>query len=171
MQIVDLCLKFKHHFLRGDIVESRIIVIFYCSWQHSSTVSAPVNQRLKKVFNWDREVNLKFNKSKCIIGVTEVKFLGHVFNSEGIKPDSDRITVIFKMPSPKSVKDLQRFLGVKNYLCSYIPKLYDETTLLRTLLKNNTSWVWDENYDSFSIRFKTVSLPYLSYLVMNCRYH
>lgn len=47
------------------------------------------NQRLKKVLDRAREVNLKFNKSKCIIGVTEVKFLGHVFNSEGIKPDPD----------------------------------------------------------------------------------
>jgi len=41
------------------------------------------------VFDRAREVNLKFNKSKCIIGVTEVKFLGHVFNSEGVKPDPD----------------------------------------------------------------------------------
>jgi len=81
------------------------------------------NQQLKKVLDRAREVNLKFNKSKCIIGVTEVKLLGHVFNSEGVKPDPDKITAIVNMPSPKSVKDLQRFLGMINYLSSYIPKL------------------------------------------------
>jgi len=80
-------------------------------------------------------------KSKCLIGVTEVKFFDHVFNSEGVKPDPDKITAIVNMPSPKSVKDLQRFLCMINYLSSYIPKLANETTLLRRLLKKNTSWV------------------------------
>lgn len=41
-------------------------------------------ERLEKVFNKAREVNLKFNKSKCSFGVTKVKFLGHIFNSEGV---------------------------------------------------------------------------------------
>ncbi|CAI6364864.1 unnamed protein product [Macrosiphum euphorbiae] len=123
------------------------------------------NQRLKKVLDRAREVNLKFNKSKCIIGVTEVKFLGHVFNSEGVKPDPDKIKAIVNMPSPKSVKDLQRFLGMINYLSSYIPKLADETTLLRSLLKKNTSWVWDENYESMFNKVKNsiTTAPVLSY--------
>ncbi|XP_060874020.1 uncharacterized protein K02A2.6-like [Metopolophium dirhodum] len=112
------------------------------------------NQRLKKVLDRAREVNLKFNKSKCIIGVTKVKFLGHVFNSERVKPDPDKIKVIVNIPSPKSVKDLQRFLGMINYLSSYIPKLADETTLLRSLFKKNTSWVWDENYESMFNKVK-----------------
>lgn len=39
------------------------------------------------------------------------------------------------MPSLKSIKDLQRLLGMINYLSSYIPKLTDETSLLCSLLK------------------------------------
>lgn len=52
-----------------------------------------------------------------------------------------------------------------NYLSSYIPKLADETTLLRSLLKKNTSWVWDENYESVFNKVKKciTTAPVLSY--------
>lgn len=64
---------------------------------------------LKKVFDKAIEVNLKLNKDKCYFGVNEVKFLGHIFNGQGVKPDNDKVRAIVDMPSPKSVKDLQRF--------------------------------------------------------------
>jgi len=75
--------------------------------------------------------------------------LGHVFNRKGVTPDPDKITAILNMSSPKSITDLQRFLGMIKYLISYISKKADETTLLRHCLRKlkNRSWVWDENYE------------------------
>lgn len=90
---------------------------------------------------------MKFNKSKCSFCVIEVKFLNHIFNTKGVKPNPDKISTIIDMLSPKSVKELQRFLGMLNYLSSYIPNLTEETITLRSLLKKDSSWLWDENYE------------------------
>ena len=42
---------------------------------------------------------------------------------------------ITKMPLPWSVNELQRFLGMANYLEKFIPNLAQHTTLLCNLLK------------------------------------
>lgn len=65
------------------------------------------NERLEMVLKRAKENNLKFNKSKCKIGVTEVKYLGQVLNEEGVKPDVSKIEAIEKMKSPTCKKELQ----------------------------------------------------------------
>lgn len=49
------------------------------------------------------------------------------------------------MPDPTNVKELQRILGMINYLGPFIENLSDKTKILRNLLKKNTIWLWDEN--------------------------
>jgi Reverse transcriptase (RNA-dependent DNA polymerase) len=53
--------------------------------------------------------------SKCHFNETEVEFLGHVVNAEGIKMQNSKVEAIQKWPRPKSVRDLQSFLGHANY--------------------------------------------------------
>lgn len=86
---------------------------------------------LKKVFERARQINIKFNKIKCHIGVQGVTFLGHIFNKNGVKPDDDKVKAIINLPTPKCVKDLQRVLGMINYLGAYIPNLAVESCILR----------------------------------------
>ena len=42
------------------------------------------------------------------------------------------------MPTPKSKKDLERFLGMIQYIGRFIPSLSDITAPLRILLQNDT---------------------------------
>ena len=44
---------------------------------------------------------------------------------------------ITKMPLPRSVSELQRFLGMVNYLEKFIPNLTEHTTPLRNLLQKD----------------------------------
>ena len=45
------------------------------------------DQRLKKVLDRAREVQLRLNQKKCEIRVTEVSYIGHTFTSERVKSD------------------------------------------------------------------------------------
>ncbi|XP_045445826.1 uncharacterized protein K02A2.6-like [Melitaea cinxia] len=103
------------------------------------------NQRLLKVMQRAREVNLKFNKNKCKFSVNEICFLGYIFSKEGAKVDQNKVKAILDMPDPTNVKELQRILGMINYLGPFIENLSDKTKILRNLLKKNTIWLWDEN--------------------------
>ena len=48
-----------------------------------------------------RQVNLKLNKSKVKLRKTEVKFMGHVISNEGLKPDPDRVSFLWKKVATK----------------------------------------------------------------------
>jgi RNase H-like domain found in reverse transcriptase len=58
--------------------------------------------------------------SKCHFYETEVEFLGHVENAEGIKMQRSKVEAIQKWPRPKNVQELQSFLGLANYYRRYI---------------------------------------------------
>lgn len=101
------------------------------------------DQILKKVFDRVRKINLKLNKKKCVLGQTKITFLGQIFQSHGMSPDLSKIEAIEKMPEPKNLKDLQRFLGMTNYLSSYLPNMSDKSNNLRKLLRKDSEWSWD----------------------------
>ncbi|CAB4018481.1 Hypothetical predicted protein [Paramuricea clavata] len=99
------------------------------------------DQRLKKILDKIRDSGLKLNHAKCIFGATELTFLGHIMSADGVKPDPRKIEAITKMPVPTSPAELQRFLGMVNYLGKFIPNLSDETAPLRALLKKGTEFL------------------------------
>ena len=93
------------------------------------------DERLRKIFLKIRESGLKLNKTKCQIRKQSIVFLGHIISSEGIKIDPSKTEAITKIPLPRSVNELQKFLGKVNYLGKFISNLAEHTTRLCNLLK------------------------------------
>lgn len=114
------------------------------------------NERLELLFKRASEVNLKFNKFKCQFGMSEICYVGHIFNKQGVSPDQSKVQAILKMPSPTNVKELQRFLGMVNYLGSYIPNLAEKTSLLRELLKKYSQWQWLDHHEQQFSQLKSL---------------
>lgn len=124
---------------------------------------------LQNVLNRAREINLKFNKDKSVICTSEVKYLGHIFSSKGVLVDQSKVKAICDMPSPSCINDLQRFMGMVNYLSSFIPNLSKENSLLRTLLSKKVEWSWTEHHEAEFNKIKKLisSAPVLSYFDPN----
>ncbi|CAB4033003.1 retrotransposon-like family member retr-1 [Paramuricea clavata] len=123
------------------------------------------DQRLKKVLDKIRDSGLKLNHAKCIFGATELTFLGHIMSADGVKPDPRKIEAITKMPVPTSPAELQRFLGMVNYLGKFIPNLSDETAPLRALLKKGTEFLMQKpQIDAFEkLKRRISSVPVLQF--------
>lgn len=121
--------------------------------------------RLRKVLQKCREINIKLNRKKCKIGLTEITYLGHKISEHGISPDESHTDAIKNMPEPKNVKDLERFLGLVTYVGSFVPNLSDKTHILRELLKKDIEWHWSEHHtNSFNmIKQCLISPPVLQY--------
>jgi len=47
--------------------------------------------------------------------IKEVGFLGVVIGLEGIKMEEEKMKGVLEWPTPKCVKDVQKFLGLANY--------------------------------------------------------
>ena len=71
---------------------------------------------LRKTLETARRVNLKLNRDKCEIGVTELTFIGDLVTTDGVKPDPKKVAAINNMPRPENKQELQRFLGMVTYL-------------------------------------------------------
>jgi hypothetical protein len=88
------------------------------------------NEALKKILDRFQESGLKLKKNKCTFRVTETPFLGHLISADGIKAGPRKIEAILKMSTPNNQTELQRPLGMINYLGQYLPNVSNEMALL-----------------------------------------
>ena len=54
-----------------------------------------------------------------------------------MRPRPDKVQAILKMPAPHDKSNLQRFMGMVNYLHKFIPHLADISKPLRELLEKS----------------------------------
>ena len=69
-------------------------------------------------------------------------FLGHKITSDDILPDDSKIKAITEITHPGTLKELQKFLGLVNYVGKFPPN----TEALRQLLKKDATFLLDENH-------------------------
>ena len=72
-------------------------------------------RHLSTILETLREHHLFCNLSKCEFHVTEVEFLGVILTLSGLVMSKQKVKVVREWPTPKSVRDLQCFLGFANY--------------------------------------------------------
>ena len=98
--------------------------------------------RLKRALATIRRSGLKLNE-KCVCGVTELTYLVDKLTHQGIKPDPDKVAGICNMPVPTTKEEVQRALGMVNYMAKFVPNLTVKTTALRQLLLEKNDWQWE----------------------------
>ena len=83
------------------------------------------------------ENNLYVKPEKCRQKVREVGFLGVVIGPEGIKMEEVKVKGVLEWPTPKCVKDVQKFLGLANYYRQFIEEFASIARLLHDMVKKD----------------------------------
>ena len=104
-------------------------------------------QHLKAVFQRLRDYGLIINPSKCDFCVTNLSFLGHTVDSNGISPLDSKVKAIVEFPQPTSQRKLRQFLGLINFYHRFLKNaaqiLHPLNTLLSTPKKHTSKeLVW-----------------------------
>jgi len=73
------------------------------------------NEIVEKVLRRIEVNNLYIKLEKYVWKVEEINFLGLVMGAEGIKIQEKKMTRVLEWSMPKTVKDMQKFLGLANY--------------------------------------------------------
>ena len=105
------------------------------------------DERLEKVLKRAEEINLKLNPGKCKIRVDKVTYIGHLLSAEGIKPDPEKVRALVDYPAPKNKQELQRFLGMINYVSKFVQNFSENTAAIRENLKKENEWSWTEQHE------------------------
>jgi len=127
------------------------------------------NENLLKLLKRVRDVNLKFNSKKLNLRNPEVKCMGHVLSSEGLKPDPNKVTAVIEMPKPTSKQQALSLLGFINYLPKFLPWLSEIAQPICQLTVKDAKFIWTKQHDdSFEEIKKLVTRhPMLKYYDMN----
>lgn len=72
-------------------------------------------QHMRQVLQRLRDHNLYTKGEKCEFHQTKVKFLGYVIQPGEVAMDGQKITAIMEWPPPRTLKELQCFLGFGNF--------------------------------------------------------
>ncbi|KAD3336176.1 hypothetical protein E3N88_31695 [Mikania micrantha] len=81
--------------------------------------------------------------SKYCFGQSQILFLGHVINAEGVQVDQEKIEAIQSWPVPKTVREVRGFLGLTGYYRRFI-KDYGLLVQPLTELTKKDAFKWSE---------------------------
>jgi hypothetical protein len=100
--------------------------------------------RLDRVLERLAWAGMKLSPKKCVIGVEEVEFLGHVISEGGIKPSEKNVEAIRNLKPPTNLNQLQSVLGLMQYYRCFIPKFSHIARPMSNLLKKDAEFVWTD---------------------------
>ncbi|CAH1257446.1 GIN1 [Branchiostoma lanceolatum] len=132
---------------------------------HSDEVLANHLANLEAVFKRYREANLKLNPEKCKFLVSEVEFLGHIISGDGVRTDPKKVSAVSDWPTPRTVRQVQQFLGLANYYRRFIKDFSKKAKPLTLLTRKHARFTWTEECaNAFSeLKQHLVSAPILAY--------
>ncbi|XP_014501831.1 uncharacterized protein LOC106762433 [Vigna radiata var. radiata] len=86
---------------------------------------------------------MRLNPAKCTFGVAGGKFLGFMLTSRGIEANPDKCEAVLKMPSPGTLKEIQRLVGRLTALSRFVPKLAERIRPIVKKMKKDAPGKWD----------------------------
>lgn len=95
--------------------------------------------------------------SKCQFHRTSVEFLGMIVSGKGLEMCPDKVQAIKEWPTPKTIKDVQAFLGFANFYRRFIWDYSKITVPLTILTQKNQLFEWSllaqEAFEDLRSRF------------------
>ena len=98
---------------------------------------------LINLLNICQKEGLILNSKKLDLRRERVTFFGAEYSSQGMHPDPKKVQGITEMTAPTDKQQLQSFLGMVNYMGTFIPKLSHHMEPLRAMLKKDV-FHWEE---------------------------
>jgi hypothetical protein len=126
-----MTLIFREHI--GRSVHAYIDDVFV----YSDTVEEH-EKHLEETFQILRKNHLYLEAEKCSLYAESMDCLGHVIDDRGIHADADKMARIHEWRTPRNVQDVQRFLGLVNYIASFMPDVSSYTGPIASLIRAKT---------------------------------
>jgi hypothetical protein len=92
--------------------------------------------------------NLKIKPSKCKFARSRIEYLSHVIENGTLKPNPAKTAAVNNAKIPKTVKQVQAFLGLVGYYRKFIKNCSGIASPLIKLTEKNTEFKWSEECES-----------------------
>jgi len=123
--------------LLRDLINTGKVAVFIDDVIVGTETEEGHDELVAEVIKRLEENDLYMKPEKCKWKVREVDFLGVVIGPEGIKMEKEKVKGVLEWPTPKGVKDVQKFLGLANYYRRFIEGFARVARLLHDLVKKD----------------------------------
>ena len=111
---------------------------------------------LINLLNVCQKEELVLNSKKLELRRERVTFFGAEYSAQGMHPDPKKVQGITEMTAPTDKQQLQSFLGMVNYMGTFIPNLSHHTEPLRAMLKKDNVFHWEDQQTRSFQQVKTL---------------
>ena len=98
---------------------------------------------LRTVFERFRTHQFRFKLSKCSFAQKEVDYLGHTVSAGYVKLRKRNITKIKRLLPPRTIKEIQTFLGLTGYYRRFVKDYARIAAPLTFLIRKGKKYFWD----------------------------
>ena len=126
--------------LLRDLINTGKVAVFIDDVIVGTETEEKHNELVVEVIRRLEENDLYVKPEKCKWKVKKVEFLGVVIGPEGIKMEEGKVKGVLEWPTPKYVKDVQKFLELANYYRQFIEGFASIARLLHDMVKKNKKW-------------------------------
>ncbi|XP_073130111.1 uncharacterized protein [Henckelia pumila] len=100
---------------------------------------------LEETFGTLQRYGVKLNPAKCVFGVKSGKFLGFVVTERGIEVNREKVKILKEMPSPSSIREVQRLTGRVTALSRFIARSAHRSHPFFQVLRKAQRFGWSED--------------------------
>jgi len=101
--------------LLRDLVVEEKVVVFIDDVMVATEMKEGHDEIVEEVLKRLEENDLFVKLKKCVWKVREVRFLGVIIGEDGVRIEKEKVQGVIEWPVLRSVKDVQKFLGLANY--------------------------------------------------------
>ena len=130
--------------LLRDLINTEKVAVFIDNVIVGMEIEEGHDELVAEVVKRLEENDLYVKLEKCRWKVREVEFLGVVIGPERIKVEKEKVKGVLEWPTPKCIKNIQKFLELANYCCWFIEEFTTVAKPLHNLVKKNKKWEWTE---------------------------
>ncbi|CAF3677799.1 unnamed protein product [Rotaria socialis] len=132
--------------------------IYTCSYVDDLVVYSDTFEQhlehLANVLEIFKNANLKVSLTKSNFCKKELKYLGFIINSEGVKIDPSKTAAIESYPRPQTVKQCRRFIGMTSYYRRFIPNFSELSAPITDLTKKNAKFNWTDTHETAFLKLR-----------------
>ncbi|MBW0500751.1 hypothetical protein O181_040466 [Austropuccinia psidii MF-1] len=148
---------FREEILEGwMVVYSDDIIIYTETWEDHV-------QYIERVLSKCTPINLKISLKNCNFGQQELLALGHKVSGLSLAIDQNKVAAVLQNPVPKSIKEMQSFLGFASYYRNHIKNFAHITSSLYKLCSKDVVFeITKERRDAYErIKNELTNAPVL----------
>jgi len=145
--------------LLRDLVVKEKVAVFINDVMVTTETEEEHDKIVEEVLKRLEENDLFVKPEKCVWKVREVGFLGVIIGEDGVRMEKEKVQGVIEWPVPRSMKDVQKFLGLANYYRQFVKDFAKIAKPLHEMMRKEMKWSWEERqqkvFEELKKRFTT----------------